>query len=123
VDDAAVGSDRPGRQAGPSFFTVRQDAAAPIRSRTEISDPAPFTSVTIPSITVTEFKDSPVGGNIGVDVSYRVTRVSGVGVGVGIFARYAGASMDLPVPDGVTRSDTKLKVGGGQAGGGLRVRF
>ena len=108
-----------GVMAGPSFFTVRQDVASPIRSRTEINDPAPYTSLSIPSVTVTEYKDSPVGGNIAVDVTYLVTRF----LGVGGFARYAAASLDLPVPEGVTRSDTKFKAGGGQAGAGLRVRF
>jgi len=103
--------------AGPSFFTVRQDIAT-IRAPQDIRDAAPFTSVTISNVSVTDVKDSAVGVNIGVDGTYHVRPM----FGVGIFLRYAGASLDLPVTAGSTR-DEELKAGGFQAGGGLRVRF
>ena len=103
--------------AGPSFFTVRQDVAT-IRAPEDIRDAAPFTSVAISSVSITEVKDSPVGVNIGIDGTYLVRPM----FGVGIFLRYAGASLDLPVTAGSTR-DEELKAGGFQAGGGLRVRF
>ena len=102
---------------GPSFFTVRQEVAT-IRAPEDIRDAAPFTSVTISSVTITDVKDSAVGVNIGVDGTYLVRPM----FGVGIFLRYAGASLDMPVTAGSTR-DEKLKAGGFQAGGGLRVRF
>jgi hypothetical protein len=110
--------------AGPSFFSVRQDVASPVGSRDGISDPAPFTSVSIRSVDVTRHKDSPVGVNVGVDGTFLIVRFLGSRfVGIGGFVRYAGASVELPMPVGVTRSDTKLKAGGAQAGGGLRLRF
>lgn len=108
---------------GPSFFTVRQNVAAPIRSRNEITDVAPFTSVSIRELQVTEYKDSPVGVNVGVDGTYLITTYSGVGIGVGGFVRYSGASLDLDIPTGTTRDDNDLKVGGPQGGVGLRLRF
>jgi hypothetical protein len=104
--------------AGPSFFTVRQDVAAPISSAAQIRDVAPFTSVTINSISVTEVKDSPVGVNVGVDGTYLVTPM----IGVGAFVRYAGASLNLDTPAGVTR-DGEINAGGVQAAVGMRLRF
>jgi hypothetical protein len=104
--------------AGPSFFTVRQDVAEPVTSPAQIRDVAPFTTVTINTINITEVKDSPVGVNIGVDGTYLVTPM----IGVGAFVRYAGASVDLDTPAGVTR-DEQPKAGGVQAAIGLRLRF
>jgi hypothetical protein len=107
---------------GPSFFTVRQDVAGIGNPLQDIADAAPFTSVSIRSVTVTDVKDSPVGANIGADLTYLAATVRGVGIGVGGFVRYSGASLDLPAPANGTR-DGDLKVGGGQAGAGLRIRF
>jgi hypothetical protein len=112
---------------GPSFFTVRQEVAT-VRAPQDISDVAPFTSVSIRSVTVTDVKDSPVGVNVGVDGTYLIDRIPGLSmvpermIGVGAFVRYAGASLDLPVEAGVTRTGD-LKAGGTQAGIGLRLRF
>ena len=103
--------------AGPSFFSVRQELAT-IRAPEDLRDTPPFTSVTISNVTVTEVKDSPVGVNIGIDGTYVVTPMFGVGV----FMRYAGASLDLDPAAGTTR-DEDLSAGGFQAGGGLRIRF
>lgn len=102
---------------GPSFFTVRQEIAT-VRAPQDIRDAAPFTSVSISSVTVTDVKDSPVGGHIGIDGTYMITPM----IGVGVFARYAGASLDLPVEAGVTR-DEDLSTGGPQGGIGIRLRF
>lgn len=102
--------------AGPSFFTVRQDLATV--QATDIADPPPL----IRSITVTSVKDSPVGFNIGADGSYRIMRISMVNIGVGLFARYVGASLDLPSAAGATL-DGDLNGGGFQGGGGLRLGF
>ena len=103
---------------GPSFFTVRQEVAT-VRAPQDIRDQAPFTSVSISSVTVTDVKDSPVGVHVGLDGTYLITTMFGVGG----FVRYAGASVDLPVESGVTRTGDDLKAGGAQAGLGLRVRF
>jgi hypothetical protein len=106
---------------GPSFFTVRQEVAT-VRAPQDIRDVAPFTTVTIANVTVTDTKDSPVGVNVGIDGTYLIRQMSGTTIGVGGFLRYAGASLDLPAPAGVTR-DEDLKAGGFQAAGGLRIRF
>jgi hypothetical protein len=107
--------------AGPSFFTVRQ-AVASVQAPQDISDPAPFNNVTIRTVSLTDVKDSPIGVNVGVDGTYLIRTIGRVGVGVGGFVRYSGASLDLTTPDGVTR-DTELKTGGPQGALGLRLRF
>ena len=116
--------------AGPSFFTVRQTVAS-VQAPQDISDPPPFNNVSISTVTLTDVKDSPVGVNVGVDGIYWIRTIQGFGqaigidgikIGVGGFLRYAGASLDLEVPAGITR-DTELKTGGPQGGLGLRLRF
>ena len=108
--------------AGPSFFTVRQTIAT-IQAPQDIRDVAPFTNVTITSVRLTDVKDSPVGVNIGVDGTYFITTFQRIGIGVGAFARYSGASVDFETASGVTRDNTDLKAGGPQGGIGLRLRF
>lgn len=102
---------------GPSFFSVKQQIAT-VRAPQDIRDVAPFSSVSITSVTVSDVKDSPVGGHIGFDGTYMITPM----IGVGVFARYAGASLDLPIEAGVTR-DESLSTGGPQGGIGIRLRF
>jgi len=107
--------------AGPSFFTVRQTVAA-VQAPQDIRDQPPFTTVTITTVSLTDVKDSPVGVNVGVDGTYLIRTIKGIGIGVGGFVRYSGASLDLPTTLGMTR-DTDLKAGGPQGGAGLRFRF
>ena len=52
----------------------------------------------------------------GVHVGGDLARAFSDRFGVGVFVRYVAASVDLPSAAGV-------KVGGVQAGGGLRIRF
>jgi hypothetical protein len=103
--------------AGPSFFSARQEIAT--ISPQDIGDGAPFTTVTINNITRREVKDSPVGFNLGVDGTYHLTSRYGARIGVGGFLRYTGAGADFPT-DG---SDGSVRLGGPQAGIGLRLRF
>jgi hypothetical protein len=87
---------------GPSFIKVRQELA----------------SSTIPtgtqSVKVEQSveKGTAKGINVGFDGSYLFTRR----LGVGLFVRYSGGSVDLPTVG-------KLDVGGFQTGMGLRLRF
>ena len=90
---------------GPTFFSVKQDLSGAVT----FSEPGPA----ITSIGVESLDESTVGFHVGLDVSYMVTRR----LGVGGMARYAGASFD------VENASDKLKVGGFQIGGGVRVRF
>jgi hypothetical protein len=106
---------------GPSFYTVRQTVAN-VKAPEDIVDPPPYNNLSIRTVTLTDVKDSPVGVNVGVDGTYWIRTIKGIGIGAGAFVRYSGASLDFPVADGVTR-DTELKAGGTQGGGGLRLRF
>jgi len=94
-----------GVSAGPSIFSVKQE----LPTELGIAEPGP----TVTGVTVTSTKKTTVGINLGVDVTYLVTKRWGVGG----LARYTWGSVDL---DGASDS---LTVGGFQVGGGLRVRF
>jgi len=93
---------------GPSFYSLSQDVLNEVTA-TEGST----LTVTGTSASVSE---SAVGYNVQGDVSYLFTDR----VGVGFFARYSAATVDMPAAEGVTR---EVKVGGLQLGGGLRFRF
>ena len=60
-----------------------------------------------------------IGGNVGVDVTYMLPDM----IGVGGLIRYTAASISPTAPDGVTITPTSIDVGGLQVGGGLRLRF
>jgi hypothetical protein len=99
--------------AGPSFFTVRQQAVSAV----DISEVgAPFTAVNAAVRTV-ELEESVVGFNVGVDLAYIVYR----NVGAGFFMRYTGASVDFD--RAAPAASFSRDAGGFQAGGGLRLRF
>ena len=86
--------------AGPSIIRVKQEIA----SATETQNTT--------AATKNESATTAKAGTIGADLSYRLNNRYSVGG----FVRYAGGEVDLP-------SVTKLKVGGVQIGGGVRVRF
>jgi hypothetical protein len=88
--------------AGPSFFQVKQD----VLSATVV----PGTQ-TLNVATHSE-KKTGTGGNFAINLNYMLKP----NYGVGIFLRYAGATVDLP-------SVENLKVGGFQFGLGGRLRF
>jgi hypothetical protein len=88
---------------GPSFFSVTQDlvANATVQPGTQNA-----------TFTTAEESGTGPGFNGGFDFTYHVSPH----IGLGGFIRYAGGNLDLPSsPDG--------KVGGGQAGVGLRLGF
>jgi hypothetical protein len=87
---------------GPSFIKVSH--AVPNVSI------VPNTQSTV--LTSPEEGGTAIGVNVGADLIYPLTSRYGVGG----FIRYAGGSVDLASISG-------LKVGGIQAGGGLRLRF
>jgi hypothetical protein len=92
---------------GPTFFSVKQDLIDTVT----VTEPTP-------SITpvVAEVSDSPVGINIGADVTYLFTEM----LGAGVLLRYAAGSADFATTSG---SELSLDAGGFQIAGGLRVRF
>jgi hypothetical protein len=95
-----------GLSAGPSIFSVKQDIAA------NLSD-----TNTVPSL-VSATKTTG-GINIGVDVTYLLGKMPGLGKdwGVGGLARYTWGSVKLG------NSSDKVTVGGFQIGAGARLRF
>jgi hypothetical protein len=86
--------------AGPSIIHVSQEVA----SATETASATPAIK--------SESETTAKAGTIGADLSYRMNERYSVGA----FVRYAGGEVDLP-------SVSKLKVGGIQAAGGVRIRF
>ena len=97
---------------GPSFFSVDESI---IMGATPAEVGAPFNIVEIIAAATSAVSERGVGGNVGVDVTYMVTEQ----LGGGIFARWAGASVDIPATGG----SQSIDVGGGQFGIGLRARF
>jgi hypothetical protein len=94
-----------GVSAGPSIFMLKQGLPTAIG----VAEPGP----TVSGVTVSDIKKTTVGINLGVDVTYLVTKR----MGVGGLARYTWGSASLGGDSG------KLTLGGFQIGGGLRVRF
>jgi hypothetical protein len=89
--------------AGPSIFRVSQELTP------TVAVPARTQNINL----VKESQDATaIGINAGVDGNFMITPQ----FGVGLFVRYAGASVDLS-------SVEDLNVGGFQTGLGLRVRF
>ena len=88
---------------GPSLMHVKQDV--------------PSVTVTtgtqkVSASTTSESKWTGKAGTVGVDLSVKLSSQ----YRAGLFVRWAGGEVDLP-------SAPKLKVGGVQVGGGLRLRF
>lgn len=94
-----------GISAGPTVFFVKQD----LPSAVTVTEPGP----TVGQVTTTQADKSTVGLNLGLDVTYLVSKRWGVGG----LARYTRGSASL---DGAS---DKLSVGGFQIGAGLRLRF
>jgi hypothetical protein len=85
---------------GPSVVRVKQELASATPDVNSVAT------------TETQSKTTAKAGMIGVDLGYQITDRYGVGG----FIRYLAAEADLPaVP--------RLKVGGTQAGAGIRLRF
>ena len=100
---------------GPSFFSVRQDYVTGLTSFTPPPpEPPPYETVSIPVGRGTA-KDSPVGFNIGGELTYLITpNIAGA-----FLLRFSRAGADLDF-DGATHS---MNVGNVQFGGGVRLRF
>lgn len=98
---------------GPSYFRVEQDtidAIAYLQEYTLLTH-----SITITSAPLAQSEGTAWGFHIGGDVAYFFSRVFGLGG----FARFSRATVDLPDFSGVVQT----KAGGFQTGGGVRLRF
>ncbi len=98
--------------AGPSFFNISQDF---IR-RVTFSETPPFDTVTVDEVELLSLRKNAVGFNIGVDASYTITPM----IGVGVLARYTRAETDFDLNDNDSAS---VKAGGFQIGAGVRVKL
>jgi hypothetical protein len=94
-----------GFSAGPSIFMVKQTLPTGLT----VTEPGPAVS----QITTEKSSKTTAGVNIGVDVTYLVSKRWGVGG----LARYTWGSVDLK------NATDKLTVGGFQIGAGVRLRF
>lgn len=99
---------------GPSFFSVKQG----IVNDFEITETYPYDSATFSRGVSTTADESKVGFNVGADVGYFFTRQ----VGVGGTIQWAGTTIEVP-GSGANSPSFDVKVGGLQAGAGLRLRF
>lgn len=97
---------------GPSFFQVKQGTITGY----SYDDSYPYDEASFRSATITDADVSKVGFNVGGDIAFFFTRQ----VGVGGTMQFSGTTVDLPGP---VSSTHEAKVGGGQAGAGLRLRF
>jgi hypothetical protein len=98
---------------GPSFFRVSEDTPSTVTA-TEAGEP--FDTVSLAFDTASRSKNG-IGLNITGDLTYLVTET----LGGGIFLRYTLASVEVPMPGGLTRDDNG--VGGLQFGIGVRLRY
>jgi hypothetical protein len=98
---------------GPSFYQVDQDVVTSVRW----TENYPFDTVSFTSAGTETRSESGTGFNVGADVAYFLGRHFGVGGRV----QYSRATVSLTPGSGTGTIDTK--VGGFQAGGGVRFRF
>jgi hypothetical protein len=97
---------------GPSFFRVEQESVSDVSIGESASS---FTT----RPTLTAFKKSKTGFNVGADATYILWQNDSVRLGAGGFVRFAKAEVNLPMLS--TEQPTEL--GGVQFGFGARVRF
>ncbi len=97
---------------GPSFFQVKQGVVTDFT----YTDSYPYDAATFRAAKTTDASVSKNGFHGGGDLAFFFTKQ----VGVGATVQFAGTSVELPAAGGATQS---VKVGGGKAGGGLRLRF
>lgn len=97
---------------GPTLMRLEQSLVSEVR----YEDTYPFDAVTFTSARTERPKASAAGFNAGADVRWMLTRT----LGVGALVRYARADVDLGVTGGEM---LRIRAGGVQASGGLRVIF
>jgi hypothetical protein len=101
---------------GPTFFAMKQEFVTEFAVTETSAPPGPYVNPTVIP-TITGVKKSPVGFNIGADVTYMLTH----SMGVGMLLRFAHANPSLDVPN--TPTPIEVRAGGFQIGGGFRYRF
>jgi hypothetical protein len=97
---------------GASYFRVRQDLVTDV----EFAEEYPYESADFVSASLSEANEAKLGYHAAVDVTWRLSRVWGVGA----LLRYAAA--DVPLLAGGVEAVSE-KAGGFQAAAGLRLIF
>jgi hypothetical protein len=103
--------------AGPSLFVTDQllVSSVPLSIDSEVF---PFDQLRFPGAQTEILRESIIGYNAGVDMTWRFARH----FGVGLLLRYSNGKKEFtPTPSGSTPVD--VTAGGLHAGGGLRVLF
>lgn len=99
--------------AGPSFFNISQDF---IRRVAFSEIPPTFDAVNVDEVELLSLRKNAVGFNLGVDASYTITPM----IGVGVLARYTRGGADFDLND---NDSARVKAGGFQMAAGVRVRL
>jgi hypothetical protein len=99
---------------GPSFFVAEQTFVTGLTMSLD-KEVFPFTALAFPGATTTIERETVIGYNLGVDMTWRFADH----IGVGALFRYSAGKKDFE-PAGST---VEVNVGGLHAGGGLRVSF
>ena len=97
---------------GPTLMRLEQSLVSEVR----YEDTYPFDAVKFTTARTERKKASAGGFNAGADVRWMLTRT----LGFGALVRYASANVDVGVAGGQT---LRIRAGGIQAGGGVRVVF
>jgi hypothetical protein len=98
---------------GPSFYTITHDF---VTNASFAETGAPYSTITVTNVTVTESDKTQTGFNLGVEAAYYFTRT----VGVGGALRYLVATADMELPGGTTQ---ETEISGLQFAFGAKVRF
>jgi hypothetical protein len=106
--------------AGPSYFRLTADAVSDIRYRQNYAILGTTNIVNIEEYDVEEVEATGWGFHAGGDVSFMFTRVFGIGG----FARFSRGTVTIEDDEVLTVDEPlDVKVGGLQAGVGIRLRF
>ena len=104
---------------GPTYFRLQADAVTDIIYSQQFGLFSTANNVDITSFTREEVEETAWGFHGGVDVGFFFNKH----VGIGGFARVSRGTVTFDASDFAADDDVEVKVGGFQAGGGLRIRF
>lgn len=116
-----TGSDRLRVRAfgGPSYVRLKMDAISGIHYDQQFQILGTGNIVNITTYDTVEVEHTTWGFHVGGDVSYFFTRVFGLGA----VARYSQGSVEIDDVEVLREKPFKVKTGGFQLGGGLRLKF
>ena len=104
---------------GPTWFRLQADVVSDIRYFQEFALFNTFNSVEIREYDTEEIEETGWGFHVGGDIAYYFNRR----VGIGGFGRFTRGTITLRPEEFFVAEDFDVRVGGFQAGGGLRIRF